>query len=208
MIPIPQYPLYTATLAYVHAKPLPYYLQEEAGWSMNHQVLLSTIEKAKSSSTKPKALVIINPGNPTGGCLSLEAMKAVIQLCYDEGILLLADEVYQANIFDKEHKPFVSFKKVLRSMEEPIRSTVELVSFHSISKGVSGECGRRGGYFEAVNIRDDVMEQIYKMASVSLCPPVTGQVSVLGLPFSSLYWRPLLQYLPRSSQHESEPTKC
>jgi alanine transaminase len=52
-----------------------------------------------------------------------------------------------------------------------------LVSFHSISKGVSGECGRRGGYYEAVNIQPEVMEQIYKMASISLCPPVTGQVS-------------------------------
>jgi aspartate/methionine/tyrosine aminotransferase len=177
MIPIPQYPLYTATLSYVHAKPLPYYLQETEQWSMNHDVLVSAVSAAKAAGTKIKALVIINPGNPTGSCLSVEAMQAVIQLCYNEGILLLADEVYQANIFDPQHKPFVSFKKVLRDMPNPIRDAVELVSFHSISKGVSGECGRRGGYFEAVNISADVMEQIYKMASVSLCPPVTGQVS-------------------------------
>jgi alanine transaminase len=177
MIPIPQYPLYTATLAYVNATPLPYYLQESENWSMNHDVLVSTISSANSSNTKVKALVIINPGNPTGSCLSVEAMQAVIRLCHEEGILLLADEVYQANIFDSVHKPFVSFKKVLRDMPAPIRDEVELVSFHSISKGVSGECGRRGGYFEAVNIREDVMEQIYKMASVTLCPPVTGQVS-------------------------------
>jgi len=39
-------------------------------------------------------------------------------------------------------------------MPEPIRSTVELLSFHSVSKGVSGECGLRGGYFEFVNIND------------------------------------------------------
>jgi alanine transaminase len=104
-------------------------------------------------------------------------MKQVVQLCYDESIMLLADEVYQANIFDKEAKPFISFKKVLREMDKEVAESVELVSFHSISKGFSGECGRRGGYFEAVNLRDDVMEQIYKMASVSLCPPITGQVS-------------------------------
>lgn len=181
MIPIPQYPLYTATLSYVHAKPLPYYLQESEQWSMNHDVLVSAVSAAKAAGTKIKALVIINPGNPTGSCLSVEAMQAVIQLCYDEGILLLADEVYQANIFDPEHKPFVSFKKVLRDMPSPIRDAVELVSFHSISKGVSGECGRRGGYFEAVNISADVMEQIYKMASVTLCPPVTGQVSGIAI---------------------------
>jgi alanine transaminase len=123
-------------------------------------------------------LAIINPGNPTGACLPVEAMKQVVQLCYDESLLLLADEVYQANIFDKENKPFVSFKKVLREMDKEVAESVELVSFHSISKGVSGECGRRGGYFEAVNIGEGVMEQIYKMASVSLCPPLTGQVSL------------------------------
>jgi len=110
-------------------------------------------------------------------------MKQVVQLCYDESLLLLADEVYQANIFDKENKPFVSFKKVLREMEKEVAESVELVSFHSISKGFSGECGRRGGYFEAVNLDEGVMEQIYKMASVNLCPPITGQVGLFPLSF-------------------------
>ena len=81
--------------------------------------------------------------------MSAEEIREVIQLAYDENILLLADEVYQRNIYDPEHKPFVSFKKSLMEMEdEKVRNGVELVSFHSISKGVSGECGRRGGYFE------------------------------------------------------------
>ena len=57
-------------------------------------------------------------------------------------------------------------------------STVELVSFHSISKGVSGECGRRGGYFECANIEEEVIEEIYKMASVAICSPVAGQIGV------------------------------
>lgn len=177
LIPIPQYPLYTATLAYLSAKPIPYYLQEPDQWSMSHADLVAAISRARESDTPIKAMAIINPGNPTGACLPLDAMKAVVQLCYDEGIMLLADEVYQHNIFDHEAKPFISFKKVLRDMPKEIAEGVELVSFHSISKGVSGECGRRGGYFEAVNIDPEVMEQIYKMASVSLCPPITGQVS-------------------------------
>lgn len=177
MIPIPQYPLYTATLAYASATPLPYYLDESAGWSMSHDSLTSTISSAKKDGTPIKALVIINPGNPTGGCLSLDAMKQVVQLCYDEGILLMADEVYQANIFDPQSKPFISFKQVVRDMPKEVAEGTQLVSFHSISKGVSGECGRRGGYFELVNIDEGVQEQIYKMASIGLCPPVTGQVS-------------------------------
>ncbi|RSH85693.1 hypothetical protein EHS25_003834 [Saitozyma podzolica] len=219
MIPIPQYPLYTATLSYVHAKPLPYYLQETEQWSMNHDVLVSAVSAAKAAGTKIKALVIINPGNPTGSCLSVEAMQAVIQLCYNEGILLLADEVYQANIFDPQHKPFVSFKKVLRDMPSPIRDAVELVSFHSISKGVSGECGRRGGYFEAVNISADVMEQIYKMASIGVdllvSPPQPGSASYdqytletstthLHLRDRSLYMAERFNALPRMSCQPAE----
>lgn len=187
MIPIPQYPLYTATLAHLDAVPIPYYLQEPDHWSMSHEDLVASIKKARDSETPIKAMAIINPGNPTGACLPLEAMKQVVQICYDEGIMLLADEVYQHNIFDPETKPFISFKKVLRDMPKEVAESVELVSFHSISKGVSGECGRRGGYFEAVNICQEVMEQIYKMASVSLCPPITGQVRFRLLYLVSLH---------------------
>jgi aspartate/methionine/tyrosine aminotransferase len=143
---------------------------------MSHSSLVSTISKAKEAGTPIKALVIINPGNPTGGCLAYDAMKDVVQLCYDEGILLMADEVYQANIFQPDTKPFVSFKKVVRDMPKEVAEGTQLVSFHSISKGNSGECGRRGGYFELVNIAEEVQEQVYKMASIGLCPPVTGQV--------------------------------
>lgn len=123
-------------------------------------------------------LVVINPGNPTGNCLSQDDMRAIIRLCHEHDILLLADEVYQANVFDPINKPFHSFKKVLSSMGAPFHDEVHLVSFHSISKGYSGECGRRGGFFEMVNIVDSVMDQIYKISSVGLCPPLSGQVGV------------------------------
>ncbi|EKC98621.1 glutamate-pyruvate transaminase/Glutamate-alanine transaminase [Trichosporon asahii var. asahii CBS 8904] len=178
MIPIPQYPLYTATLSYIHGKPIPYYLNEDAEWSTNTAALREGVAKAKQDGTPIKALVVINPGNPTGACLTREAMEDVVRLCYEESILLLADEVYQRNIFNNDTKPFISFKEVVKSMDKDIADSVELVSFHSISKGVSGECGRRGGYFELCNIEPDVVDQIYKMASVTLCPPVTGQVGV------------------------------
>lgn len=53
-----------------------------------------------------------------------------------------------------------------------------MISFHSISKGISGECGRRGGFFECVGIDEDIKDVFYKIASVSLCPPVSGQILV------------------------------
>ena len=60
---------------------------------------------------------------------------------------MLADEVYQANVYMPDSLPFHSFKKVLKNMG-PEYESFELFSFHSVSKGMIGECGRRGGYFE------------------------------------------------------------
>ena len=78
------------------------------------------------------------------------------------------------NLHRASEHPFTSFKKVVRDLDSP----VPLVSFHSTSKGVTGECGRRGGYFECTNISDEVLAMIYKMVSVGLCPPVSGQIGV------------------------------
>ena len=55
---------------------------------------------------------------------------------------------------------------------------VELISFNSVSKGMVGECGRRGGYFECTGIDPQVKDMFYKLASVNLCPPVQGQILV------------------------------
>ncbi|KAG1558470.1 hypothetical protein G6F46_003330 [Rhizopus delemar] len=177
MIPIPQYPLYSASLALYGATPVPYYLDEETGWSLSVDQLTEVITTARSQGTKVKALVIINPGNPTGQCLSAENMQDIVDFCWKQRIVLLADEVYQTNIYQPKERPFISFKKAL--MEHSLaRDHLELVSFHSISKGMIGECGRRGGYFECVNLDKQVLEQIYKMASVSLCPNLHGQILV------------------------------
>jgi alanine transaminase len=125
-----------------------------------------------------RALVIINPGNPTGNTLPEDNIRQIIQFAHDRSLVLLADEVYQANIFAPDARPFVSFKKVLKSMGPPYSDSVELVSFHSLSKGQVGECGRRGGYFELVNFDSEVEEEVYKLASIQLCPPVQGQIGV------------------------------
>lgn len=55
---------------------------------------------------------------------------------------------------------------------------VQLVSFHSTSKGFIGECGIRGGYFELHNFDEDVKTQLYKLASLSLCANLPGQIAV------------------------------
>lgn len=174
LIPIPQYPLYTATLAQHGGIPIPYYLDEAAGWDTLPIDIERALDKALAEGVEPKALVVINPGNPTGALLEEKTMKELLRLCDRYKLSLMADEVYQDNLHQREKHPFTSFKRLLREEQ----SSVPLFSFHSISKGVSGECGRRGGYFECANIPEDVIALIYKMVSVGLCPPLSGQIGV------------------------------
>lgn len=185
MIPIPQYPLYSATLSLYDATPVPYHLDAEKDWAVDVEGMARAVDEARSKGTDVRSCVIINPGNPTGSTLTLENIQGIIRLAHEKRLVLLADEVYQANIFQPKERPFHSFKKVLKDFskssdpaERAIADDVELVSFHSISKGVSGECGRRGGYFELCNIDPEVEAQIYKMASVNLCASLQGQVGV------------------------------
>ena len=56
-------------------------------------------------------MVIINPGNPTGQCLSEANLREILRFCYNEKLVLLGDEVYQQNIYQDE-RPFISSKKV------------------------------------------------------------------------------------------------
>lgn len=178
LIPIPQYPLYTAELALNAAKAVPYYLIEEDGWGVNVQQMRDAVHKARDEGTDVRAIVIINPGNPTGQCLSVENMQDIVKLAYEEKLVLMADEVYQTNVFDKKNRPFYSFKKLIKEMGEPYSNNLELVSFHSLSKGQIGECGRRGGFFEIVNFDEDAVAQVYKLASIQLCSGLQGQIGV------------------------------
>lgn len=174
LIPIPQYPLYTATLAQFNGVPLPYHLSEPDGWSTSLEEIHGALAKARKDGVQPRAIVVINPGNPTGAILDRDTMRAVVRMCEEESLVLLADEVYQFNLHRPDTHPWHSFKSVLRELQSP----VPLFSFHSISKGVKGECGRRGGYFECANVSEEVLALLYKMASVSLCPPLAGQIGV------------------------------
>jgi len=173
MIPIPQYPLYTATISLCGGRAVGYHLNEENGWSMELPELQRAIREARQEGTNVRAMVVINPGNPTGQCLSAENMREVVRFCEEERLILIADEVYQANVYD-ESRSFVSFRRIVTEM----RSQMELFSYHSVSKGLVGECGRRGGYMELFNIHPEVFEQVYKMFSIGLCCNVSGQVMV------------------------------
>eukprot|EP00941_MAST-03F_sp_MAST-3F-sp1_P003575 g3575.t1 len=177
LVPIPQYPLYSAVTTLFDGELVGYYLDEENGWSMSVAELRRAVDEATAKGVTVRGLVVINPGNPTSQQLQLEAMKDVVRFCIEKGLVLMADEVYQENLYGSAKGTFNSFKKVVMSMGEETQD-FELVSFHSISKGYIGECGIRGGYFELHNIDPAVKQQLYKLASISLCSNVMGQVAV------------------------------
>jgi aspartate/methionine/tyrosine aminotransferase len=74
---------------------------------------------------------------------------------------------------------FHSFRKILNTMPTVIRESVEVVSLQSISKGLLGECGLRGGYMEIHNIDKEAAEQVYKLKSIELCSNTIGQIATL-----------------------------
>lgn len=178
LVPIPQYPLYTATLTVLNARCVPYYLEESKAWGTDIGAIREAHKQAKSEGTDVRAIVVINPGNPTGASLTAEDVRSLLEFAAEEKLVVLADEVYQTNVFIGK---FTAFKKVLRDMqkEEPKKyEHVELASLNSVSKGMVGECGHRGGYFELVGFDPEVAAQIYKIVSITLCSPVIGQCLV------------------------------
>ncbi len=175
MIPIPQYPLYSASIQLCGGQQVGYYLNEENGWSLEVEELERAYKDASDKGVNIRALVIINPGNPTGQTLAKGNMEAVIDFCERREVLLLADEVYQENIYTE--KPFNSFLRVADEMGK--LETCEIISYHSVSKGFLGECGRRGGYFHlSPAIDKSVQEELYKLVSINLCPNTDGQIMV------------------------------
>ncbi|KAF8782675.1 Alanine aminotransferase 2 like protein [Argiope bruennichi] len=175
MIPIPQYPLYSATIAEYGMQQINYYLDEDNAWALNISELKRALNESKKSC-EPKVLVVINPGNPTGSVLTYENIREIIKFAFEEKLLLMADEVYQDNVY-APGKQFHSFKKVLMELGEPY-NRMELVSFMSASKGYMGECGFRSGYVELVNFSPDVKYMLFKFASAASCPNVLGQAAM------------------------------
>jgi len=172
MIPIPQYPLYSATIELYGAKQVNYFLDEKNNWQLNALELERSLEEARQNGINTVAIAVINPGNPTGAVLSKENIRMVIRFAKEHKLAILADEVYQENVYAPGLK-FHSFAQIMHELGE---KDVTLFSFHSVSKGFLGECGHRGGYLEIRNMPDDVYAEMIKLQSIGLCSNVDGQL--------------------------------
>ena len=178
-MPIPQYPLYSASIALLGGELIPYELNEDNDWGLDIDSVRKALDAARRNNICPRGLVFINPGNPTGQQLTEPQLLSMLDLCHKEDLCLLADEVYQDNVYNGA-RPFISARSVLAKQPEnsKIRNETQLLTFHTVSKGALGECGLRGGMVEILNVPEDVIGEMYKLASINLSPNVPGQVAM------------------------------
>ncbi|RZC43272.1 Aminotran 1 2 domain containing protein [Asbolus verrucosus] len=178
MIPVPQFPLYAALLTEFDIERIDYYLDETNNWALDISELQEVIDEARKVC-HPRALVVMNPGNPTGQVLPRENIEDIIKFAYKEKLFIIADEVYQLNVYGEGSK-FFSFKKVMMELGAPY-SKMELASFMSCSKGYMGECGLRGGYSEIVNFNPEAKAVYLKSISTKLSPTGLGQTCMYAV---------------------------
>ena len=190
MIPRPQYPLYSAALTMSGGIAVYYDLDEAKGWTTSWQELERAFQEAASAGTCVRALAMINPGNPVGAVLEEDGVALLVCFAASKGLVILADEVYQVNVYSPG-KAFHSCKKVLRKLQaqqlmappeagdaSAVLDQAQLVSFHSTSKGLIGECGQRGGFMEMVGFSEATLAQFKKVAATSLSSNTIGQIFV------------------------------
>jgi aspartate/methionine/tyrosine aminotransferase len=153
-----------------------YYPDEDKGWILTRDTLECSYSQAKENGINIRAIVVINPGNPTGSILNKGCVDEVVEFASEKGLAIIADEVYQDNTYGSK---FHSFAQAVWD-----RPHVPLFSLHSVSKGFYGECGHRGGYLEVrnspklVSTEQSLIEILFRQASINLCSNTIGQVLV------------------------------
>jgi alanine-synthesizing transaminase len=168
LLPAPDYPLWTAAVSLSSGTPVHYLCDESAGWMPDLDDLRSKI------TPNTKALVIINPNNPTGALYSDELLLEMIELARKHGLIIFADEVYDKIVYDGRKHTAVG----------ALSDDVLTVTFNSLSKSYRA-CGYRAGWMfisgltgENRRIANDYMEGLGILASMRLCANVPGQYAI------------------------------
>ena len=184
LISRPQYPFYSAAIARFGGTAVYYDFNEEEGWTLNREQLKQTAREARNKGLNIKAMVVIDPNNPTGAMLSVDDKKCVIGLAAEYGFSIIADEVYRENTYNAK---WDSFSSVLASMPE-YKDNIQMINYHSASKGDWGECGKRGGWMRVINpikvkgIDSDIVDIIEeKLMGPRLSPNTPGQVMIYAM---------------------------
>ncbi len=164
LVPVPTYPLYTAVLAKIAARAVYYRTDPDRGWLPD----LDHVRRLITPATR--AIVVIDPNNPTGAVYPPEVRRELLDLAHRHGLVLLADEVYGDLTYDGPVAPLGSLDP-----EAPV------ISFSSLSKGYLAPGWRAGWLAVAATDRlDEVLKAILKLADGRLCSPAPMQHAIVA----------------------------
>ncbi len=164
LVPSPDYPLWTTSVALSGGKPVHYVCDEAAGWNPD----LTDLESKISSRTR--AVVVINPNNPTGAVYDKSVLDGIARIAERYGLIVFSDEIYDRILYDDAvHVP----------MAKLVRDTL-CVTFGGLSKNYRA-AGFRGGWLILSGARHrakSYIEGLTLLASMRLCANVPTQYGI------------------------------
>ncbi len=164
LIPAPDYPLWTAACTLAGGKPVHYLCDEQAGWFPD----LDDIRSKITSNTK--AILLINPNNPTGAVYSKELLQEIVELARQHNLIVLSDEIYDKILYDgAKHTCIASLADdVLFLTFNGLSKSYRVAGFRSGWLIVSGAKSRAQGYIEGLDM----------LANMRLCANVPAQHAI------------------------------
>ena len=164
LIPSPDYPLYTAVVSLSGGTPVHYRCDEASGWLPD----LDDIRKKVTPNTK--AIVVINPNNPTGTLYPDDILKGIVEIARQHQLIVFADEIYDKTLYDGHtHTSIAS-----------LADDVLFVTFNGLSKNYRS-CGYRAGWMVVSGDKrhaKDYIEGLNMLASMRLCANTPGQLAI------------------------------
>ena len=164
LIPMPDYPLWTASTTLAGGTPVHYLCDEANDWNPS----ISDIRAKITPHTK--AIVVINPNNPTGALYSDEILLQIVEVAREFGLVVMADEIYDRVLYDgNEHTSIAS-----------LADDVFFISMNGLSKNYRA-CGYRAGWMVLSGAKEgaqDYIEGLVMLASMRLCANAPGQHTI------------------------------
>ena len=164
LVPGPTYPPYNLITSFHGAKPVPYATIEEEGWQPDVDDIRKKINE------KTKAIIIINPNNPTGALYSAKVVKEIVDVAAEHNIIVVSDEIYDDIVFEGKHHATASLAK-----------DVPIITFNGFSK-VYLVPGWRVGYaiFNNPNGElDEIKDAFMRIARSRLCANSVCQLAMV-----------------------------
>jgi alanine-synthesizing transaminase len=164
LVPAPDYPLWTAAVSLSSGTPVHYLCDESKDWAPDLNDL------RKKITPRTKAIVVINPNNPTGAIYSKEVLLELVQIARENDLILFADEIYDKMLYDGErHISLAS-----------LSTDVVTITLNGLSKNYRS-CGYRAGWMVVSGDKEmvrDYIEGLNMLASMRLCANVPGQYAI------------------------------